>query len=486
MADATASRDERAALEPGKTVVLCLDTLGDLTLRQPLFRGLLDAGFPTTLVVRRGYETLVPFLDPRLEVLVTEVNPYGRREPPPQAVIDELHERIAALGPAILVSALYDHTEVDDALLARFAGRRVGLVNPRAGEGAEPRRRPLDRPVACAEETHESEKSNALLRAMTGRGADPYSPTLSLTAEARARAEETLAGLELKPRRYVLGNPAGTAQTSLKAWPAEGYAVLVEHLARKHGLPVLLTGIPSEAAHLAEVAADCAARGAPVKTWIGDAGTLGVLLGLIQGARLYLGADTGPMHFAGALGVPVVARFGGGHWPRFLPLARRSYVGTQDVPCFGCGWACWMDEPVCVRHGSAQPYQDALDWILSGDEPERRVDTGETIGPAAEAALRAARAAKARAVDELTGKWQAADEYRTWLEGQYVAVEGYSKRLEAEIGQRDTVIQDVAAQLTASEADRLARGTVIEAQARLLRPFPVRALLKILGWLRVV
>jgi ADP-heptose:LPS heptosyltransferase len=460
MADATATGDEHAALAPGKTVVLCLDTLGDLTLRQPLFRGLIDAGFPTTLVVRRGYETLVPFLDPRLDALVTDVNPYGRREPHPVHVIDELYGRIADRSPAILVSALYDYTDVDDALLARFPGRRVGLVRPLAAEAAsgDPRGRLLDRAVACAEKTHESEKNNALLRALTGRGADPYSPTLSLSAEARAGAEETLAGLDLKPRHYVLGNPAGAAQTSFKAWPAEGYAALVEHLGRRHGLPVLLTGIPGEAGYLAEVAATCAARGAPVKTWIGQAGTLGVLLGLIEGSRLYLGADTGPMHFAGALGVPVVARFGGGHWPRFLPLARRSFVGTQDLPCFGCGWACWLDEPVCVRHGSAQRFQDALDWILSGSEPERRVDTGETIGPAAETALRAAQAAKRRAVDELVGKWQAQEDYR--------------KRLEAE--------------LATSEADRAARGEVIEDQARLLRPLPVRVVLKLLGWLRVV
>src|SRR4030095_4893031 len=103
MGDTTATGDEHAALAPGKTVVLCLDTLGDLTLRQPLFRGLIDAGFPTTLVVRRGYETLVPFLDPRLDALVTDVNPYGRREPHPVHVIDELYGRIAGRIPAILV-----------------------------------------------------------------------------------------------------------------------------------------------------------------------------------------------------------------------------------------------------------------------------------------------------------------------------------------------------------------------------------------------
>ena len=78
---ACAPGDSIPPLQPGKTVILCLDTLGDLTLRQPLFSGLLDAGFQVTVVVRRGYETIVPILDRRLEVLVTEVNPYSTPGP---------------------------------------------------------------------------------------------------------------------------------------------------------------------------------------------------------------------------------------------------------------------------------------------------------------------------------------------------------------------------------------------------------------------
>ena len=137
----------------------------------------------------------------------------------------------------------------------------------------------------------------------------------------------------------------------------------------------------------------------PVQTWVGDSTQLGLLLGLIRNSRLYLGADTGPMHFAGALGVPVVACFGGGHWPRFLPLAQRSFVATQKLPCFGCGWLCWLDEPMCISRVSVQPFKDALDWILSGSPDERRVDTGEALGATAEAVLERARVSKRSAVD---------------------------------------------------------------------------------------
>jgi hypothetical protein len=514
MAD-PAANGERRALQPGKTVVLCLDTLGDLTLRQPLLSGLVDAGFPVSVVVRKGYETLVPFLDPRLQVLVTEINPYDSTPPTPESV-DDLHRRIMDCAPVILVSALVDWTSVDDELLRRFQGRRVGLVKPTLPDPGtdDPRRRLMDHPVDCPIDTHESEKNNALLLAITGQTKDPYLPVLSLPEEARAQAAAVLKDLGLEPGRYVVGSPAGTAQTPYKAWPPDDYAALADHLRQKHGLAVLVTGTAGEAAQLSAVAEAARARGTPVKTWIGDASKLGLLLGLVQSARLYLGADTGPMHFAGALGVPVVARFGGGHWPRFLPLARRSYVGTQAVPCFGCGWACWLDNPVCVRHGPTQSFRDAVDWILSGSAPERRVDTGETIGPAGEAVLNAARAAKQKSEDELTAKVVTADDYRKWLEARFAeldeyrkrvetdfaalsdyrqrletdiaALDAYRKQLEAVAQERLELMETLGRDLAASEADRAARLDVIREQERILRPFGMRAMLKILRWLRVV
>ena len=462
-------------MQPGKTVILCLDTLGDLTLRQPLFSGLLDAGFQVTVVVRRGYETIVPILDRRLEVLVTEVNPYSAPGPETLGCLEGLERQIAERQPEILVSALYDRTYVDDWLLRRFPGKeRVGLLNPALG--VSPLERwpglresvgslddtPFEHAVSCGQDDHESQKNNALLGAMTGRLADPYVPTLSPSEEDAARALEALDGLGLQPQRYVFGCPAGTGRTSLKAWPAAAYAELVEHVGRRHGLPVLLTGIASEAPHLAEVAALCRAKERPVQTWVGDSTQLGLLLGLIRNSRLYLGADTGPMHFAGALGVPVVACFGGGHWPRFLPLAQRSFVATQKLPCFGCGWLCWLDEPMCISRVSVQPFKDALDWILSGSPDERRVDTGEALGATAEAVLERARASKRSAVDEL------------------------NQRLAELDADRQRVIDSI-------QADRLARQEVIDslgqqlqAQERLLRPLPVRIVLKLLGWLRVV
>jgi GT2 family glycosyltransferase len=103
------------------------------------------------------------------------------------------------------------------------------------------------------------------------------------------------------------------------------------------------------------------------------------MLGLIARSRAYVGNDSGPMHCAGALDVPVVARFGGGHWPRFLPLATRSFTATQKLPCFGCAWQCWLDEPECLTGVEAKTILDGFDWLLSDDAAEQRVDLGAPL-----------------------------------------------------------------------------------------------------------
>ena len=75
-------------------LVLSLDTYGDLVLRQPLLRQLLDDGQRVTLVVRPGYQDLVPFVDPRLGLFVSEVSPIGQAYVVARANFDKLMQRV--------------------------------------------------------------------------------------------------------------------------------------------------------------------------------------------------------------------------------------------------------------------------------------------------------------------------------------------------------------------------------------------------------
>ncbi len=466
-------------MERGSIVILSFDTLGDLVLRQPLFTALLDEGYPITVVVRHDYERILPLLDSRLKAIKTQINPYQWAHPQVLEQAKKLRRRIAKLRPDVLVSASFDRTYLDDWLAARFHKLdRIGFFNPALSESprdpflATPDRASIpsselfSRLVQVPTDSHESVKNQALLEALLGRPSSKYRPSIQVTDDLEQQAKEVLAKLKLQPGRYVLGCPAGTANVPIKFWPEDDYVDLLAHLQGKHQLPVLLTGLPEESSFLERIARGAKKRGISCKRQIGSPEDPVSLLGLIRHSCLYLGTDSGPMHLAAALNVPVVALFGGGTWPRFLPLARRSFVATQQVPCFGCNWDCWLDEPICIRKVSVQKFHDALDWILGSAKDERRVDRGEKPEKFSEEIIQRAIPQTRATVHRL----------RTQSHASHVEQAALNQRLDesesrrAEITQElESVRTDLTQRLEASEADRAARLEVILTLQRQIR-----------------
>jgi heptosyltransferase-1 len=102
-------------------------------------------------------------------------------------------------------------------------------------------------------------------------------------------------------QEFVLLNPG--AGWGAKQWPAERYGEVVEQL-EIDGLKTLVNFGPGEEDLARAVEA---ASGGTAETFTGS---LTQLIALARRARLFIGGDTGPMHLAAALGVPVVGIFG--------------------------------------------------------------------------------------------------------------------------------------------------------------------------------
>ncbi len=398
-------------------MIVALDTLGDMVLRQPFFTGLVDRGSDVTVVVRRGYDEILRYLDRRLNAIVTEIDPHT----PPSADTWErlatLASSVAKLGPDTLIAAAHNRTYVDEWLVRQFPEcESVGFANlllpisildawridlP-SGSG---RPQLFTRAVHCSVDMHETEKYRALFQAVTGAPLADRPPTISLDEDLRQDAVITVRALGLEPGQYVFGCPAGTLTVALKAWPPEQYAQLAAYLNDRHHLPVLLAGSESEAPLLQEIRNAGETRGVRLPVWVGGAGSMGTLLGLIALSRVYFGNDTGPMHLAGALGVPVVARFGGGHWPRFVPAARRAFTATQQLPCFKCSWQCWLDNAACMTLIETDTFATGLDWALSSDDEERRTHLGRPLDHQLTQTVQALRTARLRLAVNLRTSW---------------------------------------------------------------------------------
>ncbi|HEY6304391.1 MAG TPA: glycosyltransferase family 9 protein [Terriglobales bacterium] len=130
-------------------------------------------------------------------------------------------------------------------------------------------------------------------------------------------AESTIASLTPDEKDFVILNPG--AGWGAKRWPSERYGQVAKELA-KDGLCSLVNYGPGEEELAAAV--EAAGEGAARKISC----SVSELIALTRRARLLIGGDTGPMHLAAALKVPVVAIFGPTNPARSGPFGTRSIV----------------------------------------------------------------------------------------------------------------------------------------------------------------
>ncbi len=103
-------------------------------------------------------------------------------------------------------------------------------------------------------------------------------------------------------REFVIVNPG--ANWKSKLWPAENYALLAKRIFRTWGWPVVITAGPTELPLAQRVLGLLNSTPAFVMQ-----ASLPQLAALAEKARLFIGADTGPLHIAAAVGTPIVGIF---------------------------------------------------------------------------------------------------------------------------------------------------------------------------------
>lgn len=145
--------------------------------------------------------------------------------------------------------------------------------------------------------------------------------------------------------RYVVINPNASDLLLERRWPTQHFVQVIAHLV-SGGLWVTLIGSSDEVAHVEDIW-----RRVPSihrSKVINTAGKLefGELLSLMETASCVITNDTGPFHFAVALGVPVVGLFGPGH-PAHYGANRENVVNMyREVFCSPCLYE--IDEPPCA------------------------------------------------------------------------------------------------------------------------------------------
>lgn len=301
-----------------RILVVRLSSIGDVVHTTPTVAALIDAGHEVGWAV-----------EPPAASLVASIKGLARTFVLPPASASDWKERFRLVGvlrdfkPDVAIDA---QGLWKSAVWTRLSGapRRIGWV-------ALNRREPssslmLNETVGCNDsDVHVIDQHLALLTGLVsgarGLRAFPY----VLPGEALRFASEY---------RATLGNPLALISPGggweNKLYPVQLWGQVSRGLAQMGLVPVVLWGPGEEGIASAVVeASGGSARRAPQTSVL-------ELAALSRVARLFLAADTGPLHIACALGAPLVGVFGPTDPARNGPWSTEDEVVRRVPECFPC------------------------------------------------------------------------------------------------------------------------------------------------------
>jgi heptosyltransferase-2 len=183
---------------------------------------------------------------------------------------------------------------------------------------------------------------------------------LRIPEDAASRAESRLlaAGSRRGATRIAIG--AGASYGSAKCWPPERFAQAVSALAEKFAAEVILFGTPAEA-QVSSAIVSTMKRPA-----IDLTGTTAIadLPAMLSRCHLFIGNDSGAMHVAAAVGLPVVAVFGPTDPLGTAPVTPRCTVVQQRPYCSPCFLRSCPTDHRCMTRVSPEEVEVAADYWM--------------------------------------------------------------------------------------------------------------------------
>ena len=227
---------------------------------------------------------------------------------PLYAMVPDLNETIVigrGAAPALRDASFDAALVLPNSFRAAFIAWRA-RVPERWGYRTDWRGPLLTRAIEAPVRVHQVEYYQQLVRAL-GFPSGPSAPRVAVDDATRAAGDAALRRAGWDGRAPFVALAPGAAYGAAKRWPPASFAELARHLA-SDGFACAMVGSAADAATGREIEE---APGTPVRVLnLIGATDLGELAGVLANARGVVSNDSGAMHLAAAVGVPVVAIFG--------------------------------------------------------------------------------------------------------------------------------------------------------------------------------
>ncbi|MHC1743274.1 MAG: lipopolysaccharide heptosyltransferase II [Syntrophobacteraceae bacterium] len=219
--------------------------------------------------------------------------------------------------------AILFQNAMEAALMAYLAG-----IPRRLGYRRDMRGMLLTHGVSCGRHERQLHHTDYYLHLLRAYGIEGGDGALYLTS---TDAERDWASEVLKQTSWIAINP-GASYGSAKRWFPDRFAAVADVLAKQYAAGIVITGGPSELDLGNDI--EAAMQGACLNL-VGRT-TVRQMMAVLSRCRLMVTNDSGPMHVAAALGVPVVALFGPTDHTTTSPLAPMHRVVRKETDCAPC------------------------------------------------------------------------------------------------------------------------------------------------------
>jgi heptosyltransferase II len=154
-----------------------------------------------------------------------------------------------------------------------------------------------------------------------------------ISDESKKSAEKLLKGNNIISSDKVIGINPGAAFGTAKRWLPERFIELANELAKGSNTKIVLFGGKDESQDIQKIADNIK----PNAINLAGKTSLGELGACISRCNLFVTNDSGPMHIASALGVPMVAIFGSTNLKSTGPIGKGKIEIVQNQPeCAPC------------------------------------------------------------------------------------------------------------------------------------------------------
>jgi heptosyltransferase-3 len=349
-------------LPAGARIVLVrLRSIGDVILLTPALQMLKEwrPDLKITVVVESRFRELLEG-NPDVEELIEPGRGSGA------AKIAARWRAIRALRQRRFELCVNLHGGPTGTLLTRTSGARlkVGFAYYRS-RGVYDVLVPDTQKILAREDVHTTEHQAAIFFHLGMPRREIPRARIFVKASSRAWWKEKRAGLGVaEGRPYAIVHPTALYRT--KQWAAENFARLGTLLAQDAGLTPVFSCGPGESEVL-----DAVQRAGEARIARLEGAGLSQFAAAIEGARIFIGNDSGPAHMAAALGRPEVVIFGSsssviwGPWPRETASTRARIV-QNSYSCNPCpGDHCYQFErPECILSVTFEQVRSAVEAVL--------------------------------------------------------------------------------------------------------------------------